>query len=115
MSESKVRIFTDDNVADYITKNPEKPILVDFWAPWCGPCRMQGPIIEDLAKTAGEDVIIAKCNVDENPAISSHLQIRSIPTLMIIKNQTVVEYMVGVQDAKSLTEKLAKHKVLVSA
>lgn len=110
MTDSKVLIFTDENVADIINANPEKPILVDFWAPWCGPCRMQGPIIEDLASKAGDDVIVAKCNVDENPAISGHLQIRSIPTLMIIKKSTVVEYMVGVQDAKSLAEKLEKHK-----
>lgn len=111
---SAVQQLTDDSIADVINNNPDKPILIDFWAEWCGPCRIQGPIIDEVARTAGDSAIVAKVNVDENPAISGHLQIRSIPTLMIIKKNTVVEYMVGVQDAATLRANLAKHSALVT-
>jgi thioredoxin 1 len=73
----------------------EVPVVVDFWAEWCGPCKMIGPSLEELAKEFDGKVRIAKVNVDENPAISSQLGIRSIPTLMIYKDGKVASQKVG--------------------
>ena len=76
-------------------------VLVDFWAPWCGPCRMQGPILEQIVgKVAGAK--IAKLNVDEAPAIAAKFGVQSIPTLLVLKNGRVVQQFVGVQQAPAL-------------
>ena len=76
-------------------------VLVDFWAPWCGPCRMQGPILEQIVgKVAGAK--IAKLNVDEAPAIAAQFGVQSIPTLLVLKNGRVVQQFVGVQQAPAL-------------
>jgi thioredoxin 1 len=81
-------------------------ILIDFWAPWCGPCRIQGPIIEKVAEQVGDKAKVAKCNVDENQAIASQFGVQSIPTLIILKDGKEVERMVGVQQENVLVEKL---------
>jgi thioredoxin 1 len=73
----------------------EKPVMVDFWAPWCMPCRMVGPIIEELSNTFGEKASFAKVNVDESPQVAARFGIRSIPTIMIFKSGECVETMVG--------------------
>ena len=73
----------------------EKPVLVDFWAPWCGPCRAVGPIIEDLAKTFGDKMIFAKCNVDDNQVTPGTYGIKAIPTLIFFKDGKVAEQITG--------------------
>ena len=81
-------------------------VLIDFWAPWCGPCRIQGPIIERVADQVGDKAKVAKCNVDENQSIASKFGIQSMPTLVILKDGQEVERMVGVQQENVLVEKL---------
>jgi len=83
-------------------------ILIDFWAPWCGPCRLQGPILDEVAKAASDGVIVAKVNVDEEPRLASQYGVSSIPTLLIIKEGQILNRMVGVQTAQILTSALQK-------
>lgn len=101
-------ILTDENFNKEVL-NAKEPILVDFWAPWCGPCKMQTPIIEELANEyKNKGIKIGKLNVDENPNLANKYQIMSIPTLIIFKNGKPVEQMMGVQDKITLQEKLDK-------
>ena len=101
-------ILTEDNFDKEVLQS-DVPVLVDFWAPWCGPCRVQGPIVEDLAKDmAGQPAKIGKLNVDEHGAISSKYDILSIPTLGIFKGGKMVEQFVGVQSKDKLQAALAK-------
>lgn len=83
-----------------------EPVLVDFWAPWCGPCRVVGPIVEKMAGEFAGKVKVAKLNVDENPVAAQKYGVMSIPTLMIFKGGQVAEQMVGVQQESVLREKL---------
>jgi len=97
-------ILTDKNFDNEVLKSAV-PVLVDFWAPWCGPCQIQGPIIDELAKEV-TTAKITKLNVDENQAIAAKFGVMSIPTLMIFKNGSVVEQMVGLQQKADLKRKL---------
>ncbi len=85
------------------------PVLVDFWAPWCGPCRMVAPVVEQLAQEFAGRAVVAKLNVDENPQTAGRYRVMSIPTLAIFKQGRLVETLVGAQPAAVLRQKLAQH------
>ncbi len=96
--------ITDSNF-DEILKT-DKPILVDFWAEWCGPCKMIGPVVEELAGEYEGKAIIGKLDVDSNPEISAKYGIRSIPTLLVFKNGQIVDKQVGAVSKGVLDQKL---------
>ena len=95
---------TDANFADLIAS--EKVTLVDFWAEWCGPCQMLGPVVEEIAGEYLNKAIVAKLDVDANPNISAQFGVRSIPTLLFFKGGELVKKLVGVQPKSALTEAL---------
>ncbi len=99
-------ILSDATFEAEVLKSPV-PVLVDFWAPWCGPCKIQGPILEELAKEyEGRPFKIAKLNVDENNNVAQQYGIMSIPTLGFFNNGQMVEQMVGLQQKSSLVQKI---------
>ena len=97
--------FTDNNFQAEALEN-QGVSVVDFWAEWCGPCRMISPIIEELSKDYEGKALIGKVNVDDNPEISMKYGIRSIPTILILKNGEVVDKQVGTTSKKALAEKI---------
>jgi thioredoxin 1 len=99
--------ITDSNF-DEVLKS-DKPVLIDFWAEWCGPCKIIGPVIEELATDYEGKAIIGKMNVDSNDVIPTKFGIRSIPTLLVIKNGEVVEKQVGVTSKSNLAQKIEAH------
>ncbi|MDR1720587.1 MAG: thioredoxin [Dysgonamonadaceae bacterium] len=96
--------ITDANFEELL--NSEKPLIVDFWAEWCGPCRMISPIIDELATAYGEQVNIGKVNVDENDEIVGRYGIRNIPTVLYFKNGAVADKFVGAAQKSVLEDKL---------
>ncbi len=99
----------DQNFENEVIKSP-LPVLVDFWATWCGPCRMIAPVVEELATENAGTVKVCKVNVDDSPNTAAGYGVSSIPTLMIFKNGQVVERFVGVQPKKRLQEALDQAK-----
>jgi len=99
---------TDANFESEVLKS-EKPVLVDFWAEWCGPCRMISPIVEEIAREYDGTLKVGKIDVDANPQVSMQFGIRSIPTLLIFKGGRVVDQVIGAVPKRVLTEKLSKH------
>lgn len=89
----------------------EKPVLIDFWASWCVPCRMQSPIIEELAAELGDTAVVAKVNVDESPELAAQFSVMSIPTLLIIRDGRVVGRRSGVTDKSTLAAMLESVRV----
>lgn len=102
---AKALEFNDDNFEAEVL-NSDKPVLVDFWAEWCGPCRMIGPVVEEMAGEYEGKAKIGKVNVDNNPNISVKYGIRSIPALLIFKNGEVVDQIVGAVPKPHLTKQL---------
>lgn len=96
--------ITDSNFEEIISS--EKPVLVDFWAEWCGPCKMIGPLVEELAGDYDGKAVIGKVNVDENPNVSAKFGIRSIPTLLVFKGGEIVDKQIGAVPKGVLAQKL---------
>ena len=106
---ANVSEYTDQNF-DAEVLSSTVPVLVDFWAPWCGPCRMIAPVIEELAAENQGKVKVGKINIDESPAAATNFGVSSIPTLMLFKGGQVVERFVGVQPKNRLQQAMDKHK-----
>lgn len=98
---------TDDTFASTIADN--RLVLVDFWAPWCGPCRMVAPVLEEIADEHGDKVTVAKVNTDENQGVASQHGIMSIPTIMLFKDGEKVDQMVGALPKPQIMATLEKH------
>lgn len=107
MSNNIINV-TDSNFEQEVLSS-EIPVLLDYWAEWCGPCKMITPIIEELSKEYEGKATIGKLNVDENPEVSMKYGIRNIPTILILKNGEVVEKQVGVTTKAKLAEKIEAH------
>lgn len=101
-------IDINDSSFDSEILQSEKPALVDFWAPWCGPCKAIGPVIEDLAGTYGDQVKFTKCNVDDNPVTPGKFGIKAIPTLIFFKDGKVVDQITGMVAKSKLEDSLKK-------
>ena len=102
--------LTDANFEELVIKS-DKPVLVDFWAEWCGPCRMVGPIVDELAKEYDGKAVIGKVNVDNNPGISVKYGIRNIPALLVFKGGEVVDKQIGTAPKSTLAGKIDKQLV----
>lgn len=101
------KVITDATFDNDVIKSAQ-PVLVDFWAVWCGPCQMQGPIVEEVAKATEGKAMVGKLNVDENPATAQKFGIMSIPTLMIFQGGKPVKQFIGVQSKETLLAELNK-------
>jgi thioredoxin 1 len=105
MASTNVLQLNDSNFDSEINKGA-LPVLVDFWAPWCGPCRMIAPILDKIADATVGQAVVAKVNVDEAPGVASRFRVSSIPTLLFFKNGEVNGQVVGLQSEADLTAKL---------
>jgi len=107
MSVANIVILTDTNFEAEVLKSPQ-PVLVDFWAEWCGPCKQLGPIIDELASEYDGRVKVGKVNIDEHQRVASDYGIRAIPTLLVFKNGEVADQIVGLRSKRDLKASLDK-------
>jgi thioredoxin 2 len=104
--DSQPFVVTDQTFEREVLQTKGQPVLVDCWAPWCGPCRMIAPVLDQLAAESQGRYRIAKMNVDDNPQLSSRFQIASIPTLLIFRNGQLIDRLIGVQPKQIIAERL---------
>ena len=97
--------LTDKNF-DEVVLQSDKPVIVDFWAEWCGPCRMVGPIVEEIGKDFEDKAVVGKLDVDSNPAVTQKFGIRNIPTVLFFKNGEIADKQVGAVPKNNLVSKL---------
>jgi thioredoxin len=102
----KPLVLTDDSFQQEVEQASGLPLLVDFWASWCGPCRIVGPIMDQLAAESNGRYRIAKLNVDENPMTASRFQVASIPTMLIFRNGALIARLVGAQPKQAIEDRL---------
>ena len=105
-------VVTDASFEHDVLHATGAPLLVDFWAPWCGPCRLVGPIMDQLAAESGGRYRIAKLNVDENPMTASRYQVASIPTMLIFKNGALIDRLVGAQPKQAIEDRINRATAL---
>ncbi|HWB16027.1 MAG TPA: thioredoxin [Vicinamibacterales bacterium] len=108
MASEHIQTFTDGNFESDVLK-AQTPVLVDFWAEWCGPCRALGPSIDALAGDYAGKVSVGKLNVDDNPSVTMKYMVRGIPTVMLFKGGELVDQLVGLVDKGTLKEMVDKH------
>lgn len=108
MSGNHMLEFTDQNFEEQVLKSP-KPVLVDFWAPWCAPCRMMGPTVEAVASDYADRAVVGKLNVDDNQGIAGKYNIRGIPSLLLFKGGEVREQVVGATSKDVIAKMIEKH------
>ncbi|MBS7624876.1 thioredoxin [Candidatus Bathyarchaeota archaeon] len=99
--------LTDSNFDDFIKRH--RLVVVDFWAPWCAPCRIMAPIVDELAKECSGKILFGKLNVDENPKKAEEYNVMSIPTFLVFKNGVLVDRFIGAMPKKIFEQKLAKY------
>ena len=107
-STNKALTITDDNFTQTIQS--DQPVLIDFWATWCGPCQTMSPVIDELAQETVDQFAVGKLDVDTNPGMAMKYNVKSIPTLIIFKNGQEVDRLMGIQTKAALKEKLMAHK-----
>lgn len=103
-----IKEITESQFEEEVVK-ADLPVLVDFWAPWCGPCKMLGPVLEEVAAANDGRLKVVKVNVDENPDLAQKYDVMSIPTMFLIKNGEVIDSFMGAMNKQALTEKIEQY------